>query len=112
MMKPMLFAAFALAMTVPAAAQTGKVVNGLAVTFECVSDASRKDIAILVTNPNGVDKKCSMKCTYTSADKKSYYLECSGVGVFKDAKKLRACSEGSPKGGAPFTSLKATGSCT
>lgn len=88
---------------------SGAVVNGKTVTFQCALNS--KTVEIKVTNPNGVDKKCDMSCTYTAADKKSYEVSCKNTGVFKNADKLVACSEGSPKGGQPFTNFKAQGKC-
>jgi len=90
---------------------SGAVVNGKTVAFECAFNSSSKAVEIKVTNPNGVDKKCDMSCTYTAADKKSYEVSCKNTGVFKNANKLAACSEGSPKGGQPFTNFKAQGKC-
>ncbi len=109
-MKRLLLAAVLAALAVPAAAQT-RAVNGNALTFECTSDSGRKDIAIAVTNPNGVDKKCDLKCTYTASDKKSYELGCKNVGVFKEARKLKVCSDDHPKAPAPYSNMKAEGKC-
>lgn len=87
----------------------GAVVNGKTVTFQCALNS--KTVEIKVTNPNGVDKKCDMSCSYTDADKKSNEVSCKSIGVFKNADKLVACSEGSPKGKQPFANFKAQGKC-
>ena len=113
-MRHMLFAAFVVCLAAPSVGRTAKAeaADGNALTFECASDAKKKNIEILVTNPNGVDKKCNLKCTYTAGDKKSYDLACSGVGVFKQSKKLSACGDDHPKGPSPYSNLKAEGTCS
>jgi len=98
-----------LAAAFSASAQPAVVVNGKTVTFQCALNS--KTVEIKVTNPNGVDKKCDMSCTYSATDKKSYEVSCKNIGVFKNADKLVACSEGSPKGGQPFANFKAQGKC-
>src|SRR5260370_1192697 len=90
---------------------TAGVVNRKALTFEGTSDPKKNNVAVLVTNPNGVDKKCDIKVAYTASDKKSYFVSCQSVGVFKQAKKEEVCSQGHPPGPAPYTSLKAEGKC-
>jgi hypothetical protein len=110
MIRIFIAASMVLAATLSASAQpSGAVVNGKTVTFQCALNS--KTVEIKVTNPNGVDKKCDMSCTYNAADKKSYEVSCKNIGVFKNADKLVACSEGSPKGGQPFTNFKAQGKC-
>ena len=112
MIRIFLAASLVLATAFSAGAQpSGAVVNGKTVTFECALNSSSKTVEIKVTNPNGVDKKCDMSCGYTAADKKSYEVSCKNIGVFKNADKLVACSEGSPKGGQPFTNFKPQGKC-
>jgi len=93
------------------AQSSGAIVNGKTVTFQCAWNSSSKAVEIKVTNPNGVDKKCDMSCSYNAADTKSYEVSCKNTGVFKNADKLVACSEGSPKGGQPFKDFKAQGKC-
>ena len=109
MIRIFVVASIVLASASSASAQPAAVVNGKTVTFQCALNS--KTVEIKVTNPNGVDKKCDMSCTYSAADKKSYEVSCKNIGVFKNADKLVACSEGSPKGGQPFTNFKAQGKC-
>jgi len=110
MIRIFIAASMVLAAACSASAQpSGAVVNGKTVTFQCALNS--KTVEIKVTNPNGVDKKCDMSCSYNAADKKSYEVSCKNIGVFKNADKLVACSEGSPKGGQPFTNFKAQGKC-
>jgi len=117
MVKLAVFAALLLSLAVPAAAQPGSgpgsaaIVNGKPVTFECVWNDRGKNLKVQVTNPNGVDKKCDLSCTYTAKDKGSHVFRCAGYGVFKNAKKEAACSEPKPQGSLPYSNLKAEGKC-
>jgi hypothetical protein len=86
------------------------VVNGKPMTYGCVYNASNKRLEIQVTNPNGVDKKCDLACSYEASDKKADKIACSGVGVFKSASKLVVCAD-QARGPAPYTKLAATGTC-
>jgi len=99
-------AAFLAAAAIPAAAQ----VNDKSLTFACTYDTGAKKVKLLITNPNAVDRKCDISCTYTAGDKNSYLQECKNVGVFKNANRLEVCSD-NPKGPPPLSNLKASGKC-
>jgi hypothetical protein len=106
-----------LSLAVPAAAQSGSgsgsaaIVNGKPLTFECVWNDRGKNLEVQVTNPNGVDKKCDLSCTYTAKDKASRVIQCGVRPVFKNAKKEAICSEAKLQGSPPYSNLKASGKC-
>jgi hypothetical protein len=106
MMKLACVAAFLVALAIPAAAQ----VNDKSLTFACTYDTGVKRLKLLITNPNTVDRKCDISCTYTASDQSSYSYECKNVAVFKNANGLEVCSD-MPKGPPPLSNLKASGKC-
>jgi hypothetical protein len=106
-MKRMSLAIFFLSLAQAVAAQP--VVNGLTVKFEGAFDKQKNVGEALVTNPNGVDKKCVIKLAIVSSDNIANTCDVQ-TRIPAKTNKFSVCTSTAPKGKAPFT-VKVDGKC-
>jgi hypothetical protein len=91
------------------AAQPLPIVNGLPVKFEGRFDKQKNVGDVLVTNPNGVEKKCTIKLAVVSSDSIANTCDLQ-TRIPAKADKFSVCPTAPPsKGKAPFT-VKVDGS--
>jgi hypothetical protein len=106
-MKRALLGVFLASVTQAVVAQP--VVNGLPVKFESKFDKQKNSGEALVSNPNGVEKKCRVKLVIISSDNIANTCDVE-TRIPAKTDKFSVCTSTVPKGKAPFT-VKVDGKC-